>query len=73
MANILLRQVLKKKKVKIKDVAEKVPYSRATIYRILNGEVKPTLDDLEEFAKVLDVPLEDLYNSKYSGEWWLKK
>ena len=45
-----------------------VLFSRATTYRILKGQKNPTIDDLEEFAKGLKVPLEDLYESEYSRD-----
>ena len=32
------------------------------------GQKNPTIDDLEEFAKGLKVPLEDLYESEYSRD-----
>ena len=51
-----------------RELIERVPFSRATTYRILRGQKSPTLDDLEEFARELKVPLEDLYESKYSRD-----
>lgn len=68
MAKILIKEVLEKKKIKTKRIVDKVPFSRATVYRMLSGEKTPTIDELEEFAKELNVPLEDLYKSEYSRE-----
>lgn len=74
MAKILLKKILKKKRIKVEGIIPCLSFSRATTYRILNGQKKPTLDDLEEFAKQLKVPLEDLYESEYSkdkfGKTW---
>lgn len=68
MAKILIKEIMKEKRIPVERVLLFLPFSRATVYRILNGKKKPTLDDLEEFAKCLNVPLEDLYHSKYSKE-----
>ena len=37
------------------------------MYRILNGAKTPSIDDLEEFARVLEVNLEELYESEYGA------
>ena len=68
MAKILIKELLEEKKIKTKRIVDKVPFSRATVYRMLSGEKTPTIDELEEFARELDVPLEDLYESEYSRE-----
>lgn len=66
MAKILIKEIMKKKNIKIDTMVSLVPFSRATVYRILKGEKSPTIDDLEVFSKQLQVPLEDLYNSECS-------
>lgn len=68
MAKIKIQEIMKLKDVKVRDLTESVPFSRATTYRILRGQKNPTIDDLEEFAKGLKVPLEDLYESEYSRD-----
>ena len=73
MAKILLKEVMKKKSLKIEGIIKNVSLSRATVYRILSGEKDLTLSDLEQFAKELKVPLEDLYASEYSWESMRKK
>lgn len=65
MAEILIKEIMKKKNIKVDNIVASIPFSRATIYRILSGGKNPTIDDLEEFAKVLRVSLEDLYRSRY--------
>lgn len=66
MAKIKIQEIMEQKDIKARELIERVPFSRATTYRILRGQKSPTLDDLEEFARELRVPLEDLYESKYS-------
>lgn len=68
MAKIKIQEIMKLKDIKVRDLTESVPFSRATTYRILKGQKNPTIDDLEEFAKGLKVPLEDLYESEYSRD-----
>lgn len=66
MARILLKEVMEKKRITPDHILPFVSCSRATLYRILNGEKRVRLDELEEFAKVLNVAIEDLYESEYS-------
>lgn len=65
MARIIIDEVMRKKNISVKQILTYLPYSRATVYRILNGTKTPSIDDLEEFARVLGVPLEELYESEY--------
>jgi transcriptional regulator with XRE-family HTH domain len=55
MAKIKIQEIMKLKDIKVRDLTESVPFSRATTYRILKGQKNPTIDDLEEFAKGLKV------------------
>ena len=71
MAKIKIQEIMEQKDIKARELIERVPFSRATTYRILRGQKSPTLDDLEEFARELKVPLEDLYESKYSRDHML--
>lgn len=68
MAKIKIQEIMEQKDIKARELIERVPFSRATTYRILRGQKSPTLDDLEEFARELKVTLEDLYESKYSRD-----
>lgn len=68
MAKIKIQEIMEQKDIKARELIERVPFSRATTYRILRGQKSQTLDDLEEFARELKVPLEDLYESKYSRD-----
>lgn len=64
MAKILIRQVIKEKELKINRIIPFLSISRSTFYNILNGSKSPTIDELEEIAGVMDVPIESLYESK---------
>lgn len=64
MAKIMIREILKKKNIKVARVLPFLSISRSTFYNILNGSKSPTLDELEEIASVLGVRIEELYESK---------
>lgn len=49
------------KNLTVHDIESKMSISRRTIYRTLRAERQPTLLELIEFAKILNVPMEDLY------------
>jgi len=66
MAKILIKQVLVEKGIKVNRLVPFLTISRSTVYNILNGSKSPTIDELEEFSKVLGVPIESLYQSDYS-------
>ncbi len=66
MAKILIKDILKKKEIKINRIIPFVSVSRSTVYNILNGRKSPSIDLLEEFACALNVSLEELYESEYS-------
>lgn len=67
MAEILIRQVIEEKHIKVNRLVPFLSMSRSTVYNILSGTKSPTINELEEFARVLDVPIEALYTSKYSS------
>ena len=66
MAKILIRQIIEEKHIKVNRLVPFLSMSRSTVYNILSGAKSPTIDELEEFAKVLGVPIEVLYASDYS-------
>lgn len=57
---------MKEKNIKASRILPFLSMSRGTLYSVLNGKKSPTLDELEEFASVLNVTIEDLYESRYS-------
>lgn len=67
MAKILIKTVMEEKGTNINRLQGDMAMSRATAYRISDGTKSPCLEELEEFAKALEVPLEDLYYSEYSS------
>lgn len=66
MAIVLIKQKIKEKNIKVNRMLPFLSISRSTVYTILNGSKSPTINELEEFAKVLNVPIESLYESEYS-------
>ena len=62
-----LRVVLAKKQIKNRWLAEQLGKSEMTISRWSTNKTQPSLDQLIEIAKLLDVKLDDLlepYNTK---------
>lgn len=39
--------------------------SKSTVNRIMNGQISPTMDTMEQLAKGLQVPIEFLYESDF--------
>lgn len=66
MARILLKEIIKQKNIKIARLLPFLSISRSSVYNILNGSKSPTIDELEEFAAVLNVSVEELYESEYN-------
>ena len=60
-----LRQLREKKHMSQGDIEDRIGLLRCYISRVENGHTVPSLETLERFAAVLDVPLYQLF---YSGE-----
>ncbi|MBY0222486.1 DUF1232 domain-containing protein [Mammaliicoccus sciuri] len=56
----LLRNTLKKHSLSMRKLSERTDIDTATISRIINNKRKATLDHLEKFSSVLDIPLSKL-------------
>lgn len=54
------------KHLSVDDIVPYMSISRRTIYNIFENVKSPKIDELEEFARVLEVPIESLYESEYS-------
>lgn len=63
---ILIKQIMDEKGIKVDRMVDQLEMSRTTVYRILQGKRVINVNELERFAKVLEVDIEDLYRSKYS-------
>ena len=60
-----LRQLREQKHMSQGDIEDRIGLLRCYISRVENGHTVPSLETLERFAAVLDVPLYQLF---YSGE-----
>ena len=60
-----LRQLREQKQMSQGDIEERIGLLRCYISRVENGHTVPSLETLERFAAVLDVPLYQLF---YSGD-----
>ena len=56
-----IKDLLKEKKIKAKDIAAKLGFASAyPIYKWMNGQTMPTLDNLVMLADLLDVKVDDV-------------
>lgn len=62
MIYIYIRLIMEKRKMKPKQLAERVGMSERTLYYIFEGKKCPTLCEMALFAEALDVGIEDLYD-----------
>ena len=59
----------KQRSVTMKSIADRAGLSRMGLYKIMNGDVSPTIATLERICEVLDVPLPalvTLFTKKYA-------
>lgn len=63
---LMIQDIMEEKHISVDDIVPYMSISRRTIYYIFESRKSPTLRELEEFAKVLNVPIESLYISDYS-------
>lgn len=66
MAKILIKDIMQEKGIKPSMILSFIKISRSTLYNIFNGSKSPTINELEKFAEILNVSIEDLYESDYS-------
>jgi transcriptional regulator with XRE-family HTH domain len=65
LIGLRLRQLREQKQMSQGDIEERTGLLRCYVSRVENGHTVPSLETLERFAGVLDVPLYQLF---YSGE-----
>lgn len=60
---VLLGQIMYDKNLSVRKVSIMTGVSKSTINRIVNGQVSPTLDTVEQLAKGLHLKVTDLFKS----------
>lgn len=60
---VLLGQIMYDKNLSVRQVSIMTGVSKSTINRIVNGQVSPTLDTVEQLAKGLHLKVTDLFKS----------
>lgn len=60
---LLLKELLKQRSLSMRKLSELTEIDTATISRIVNGKRKATLDHLQKFADILDIPFADLFTA----------
>lgn len=67
-----LRDMIAKKGYSIKDIQKKLNLScPQPVYRWLNGQNMPSLDNLYMLSSILDTPMEDLLMPRNDAMWLL--
>lgn len=64
MSYFRIREVSLDKGINIKEVADKVGISQVAFSNIVTGKSWPRIETLEKIATVLNVSVEDLFNTK---------
>ena len=62
MIQLYIWEIMKKRSIKPKKLAELMGISQRTIYNIYEGKKSPTISELALMAEILDVGIEDLYD-----------
>ncbi len=65
MMYLKIRLIMVEKKMKPKELAERVGMSVRSLYYIFEDKKCPDMMEMERFAAALDVGIEDLYDSTY--------
>ena len=60
---VLLGQIMYDKNISVRQVSIMTGVSKSTINRIVNGQVSPTLDTVEQLAKGLHLKVTDPFKS----------
>ena len=62
---ILLGDIIYKRNLTARQVEIMTGVSKSTINRIVNGQISPTMDTMEQLAKGLNIKIPDLYESDF--------
>lgn len=63
-----IRRIMDKKGLTPQDIEPYMPVSARTIYRTISAKRNPTLLEIVYYAKVLDVPLEELFEVEWLNQ-----
>lgn len=67
-----LRDMIAKKGYSIKDIQKRLNLScPQPVYRWLNGQTLPSLDNLYMLSSILGMPMEDLLMPRNDGMWFM--
>ena len=64
---LLIKEVLKRKGISVKELSQLLGVTRDACYKYINGN--PTINVLDRIAKVLDVDVSSLINGRYGNEF----
>ena len=55
-----LKQIIKDKGVRVEGLADVLGINKSTIYRWINGEREPKIDNIMKLCKALGISIEDI-------------
>lgn len=61
LINLNIQKIMDEKHLTVHDIASKMSISQRTIYRTIQAKRCPTLIDMIEFSRILNVPIEELF------------
>lgn len=67
MVQLRLKEICKKKKITLTQLAEKIGIQQPSMSGIANGKIKPSLDTLEKIASALGVSIGELFDEPDSN------
>lgn len=62
---ILLGDIIYKRNLTARQVEIMTGVSKSTINRIVNGQISPSMNTMEQLAKGLNIKISDLYESDF--------
>ena len=65
MLKLYIKGMMEERHMKTAQLAELMGMSERTLYYMFEGRRCPTICELERFAAIFDVGIEDLYDSPY--------
>lgn len=61
MIHLHIQKIMDEKKLTPHSIAPRMNISERTIYRTIRDQRSPTMEDMEFFARALEVHIEELY------------
>jgi transcriptional regulator with XRE-family HTH domain len=64
--NLRIKEILKEKRIAVKDLALMINLAAPNVSNLINGKSKPSIDVFERIADALNVPITELFEQPAS-------